>query len=81
MSLSNYISDYAFGSYPDLDYGYDREEVEQKLNEWAELARRLERRVDLLESKERLLHALEAEGVDNWEGYEGALDRLEDEDN
>jgi len=31
-----------------------------------------------LEEKEKLLSALQGAGVDNWDGYEDALDALED---
>jgi len=34
-----------------------------------------------LEKKEQLLDALEAAGVDNWEGFEYAMELMEEEDN
>ncbi|MFJ5151412.1 hypothetical protein ACIQCF_07455 [Streptomyces sp. NPDC088353] len=38
--------------------------------------RRLRARVSEMENDVALLHALEAAGVDNWEGYDDALARL-----
>jgi hypothetical protein len=38
------------------------------------------KRYEELLKNERWLRALEAEGVDNWEGHDIAIDRLSDED-
>ncbi|MFD0562995.1 hypothetical protein ACFQ2M_13860 [Kitasatospora saccharophila] len=47
-------------------------QIAAALLELAEEVHRLQGRVDELEDNSRVLRALEAAGVDNWDGYEDA---------
>jgi len=47
--------------------------------EKAELTAELEDRIKKLEADSRMLAALEAGGVDNWVGYEAALEEMEED--
>lgn len=40
----------------------------------------LQKYIQALEKDQEFLHALQACGVDNWEGYSDAVDMLEEED-
>jgi len=44
---------------------------------YQEKIRQLEERIKVLEAAEKKLRALESVGVDNWQGYDLAMDMLE----
>ena len=75
MSVSEEMRMYDFAINPaEVSNTYDADEVDDLLLKWA-------KKVEKLEEDEKLLNALRACGVDNWAGYEYALDMIEDEDN
>ena len=49
----------------------------QDLNAALSKVAKLKKRIEELEERERKLDALEAVGVDNWEGYEQAQELME----
>lgn len=48
--------------------------------DWAAMVEARDKRIAELEERDRTLTALEAFGVDNWDGYDEAIQSLEDED-
>lgn len=50
-------------------------------SEGVEVIRLFAERIEELEERDRLLTELEASGVDNWSGWDDALERLTDGDN
>ena len=51
----------------------------QALNEALSKVAKLKKRIEELEEREQKLDALEVAGVDNWEGYDIAMDILSEE--